>query len=123
MAQYFNEGMVIMRFQLQRDMYQNYFNLTVNQGVFLNIITSIPNLIKIFLGLVVDARVVSNRKHILIFFGLLQAVLEGIIASRFLDDVNKVAALIFIINFGTIILEVTMESILVQQARKNSMYG
>ena len=64
-----------MRGLAVKDLYKNYLHLQPSQSQRYQAYGNLPSLLKVFMGIFVDARLVSKRKYYLMGFGLVKAVI------------------------------------------------
>ena len=74
--------MVVCRVLLTKDMFLNYFNIDLNQMAVYNFYIASPALMKMFIGMVIDARVVANRKYYLICCGIWTCVMQAAVGWK-----------------------------------------
>lgn len=65
-------------------------------------------------GIVIDAKVFPKRKYLLTFFGIICVLTQLMISRRIFDDYESQGLLAFVYNIAAAILDVTIESIIVQ---------
>ena len=112
-----------MRMGAAKDMFLNYYDVDINtMTIYASFIAS-PGLFKMFTGFVVDARVVSKRKYYLIFFALICTLLQLIVSVQCMTEHFHIAIVLFLEMYAATFLDVTIESIVVQQARRDPLYG
>ena len=96
---------------LAKDMFLNYYNTDLNQMALFTTLISSPGLFKIFVGMIIDSRIVPKRKYYLIFFGFWSFIMMSAIGCQ----VSETAAVILLMLdiLGMVFLEVTIESIMI----------
>ena len=68
-------------------------------------------------GLIIDTKVIGRRKYILVLFGLSTVVAQTLIFTKIADEAGDILALL-ILQFGSVVvLDATIDSMSVQQAR------
>ena len=72
-----------------------------------------PLSFKLFIGLFVDLKVVSKRKYILGFFGLVMMVASTIIASDWTNSSDRIIWPFTLMVFSAVFLDATIDSIIV----------
>jgi hypothetical protein len=108
-----NEGLMIMRFLLAKDMFMNYLGASINTvAVYTSAIAS-PWLIKMVPGVIIDARVLPKRKYYLIVCASICAILQAMVALRVFESHLHNMYLLLIYNIGASMLDVTIESIII----------
>ena len=80
MAQYFNEGLTLMRMYCFKDLYKRVYEV---EPAALQMYVSIyftPYLFKLFYGMIIDAKVLSSRATILVLFGINSILTQAVVA-------------------------------------------
>jgi hypothetical protein len=109
---------------LLKDIFINYLKTDLDKVLVLTSIFMIPSLCKIFWGITIDARLIEKRKHYLVVFGLISTVAQIWIGFNYDNmGVLELSSLVFIINFCSSFSDIVLESIVVQQARRDMENG
>lgn len=105
-----------------RDLFRDYMKLEPQDSQqYLLIITS-PTLFKLAFGIMVDAKILANRKYYIMFFGAVQAVSMMIVATCRLSLMQT--CMVLMANFlGQNFNDVVAESYLIQQSRIDPRNG
>ena len=74
-------------------------------------------------GIIVDQKIIAKRKYYVIFCGLVSSAMMVVVANGVFDDAKHTAAVLFIGNMASAFLDVTMESLVIEQARKDPENG
>jgi hypothetical protein len=78
---------------------------------------------RFFMGIIIDAKLLSKRKYYLIFFGFLSTFLQLIISLNIVQSIAKFSYMLFFYNFAAAFLDATIASLVVQQARRDPING
>ena len=73
-AQYFNEGLNLMRQLCMKDLYKREFEVEPQTLQVYSYLIYLPNLLKVFIGIVIDTKVFGKRKYVLVLFGLITVI-------------------------------------------------
>ena len=121
--QYFNEGLLLMRILALKDLMLNkkYYATQPSTAQAITVLSHFPQTCKVLFGLIVDARLVNKRKLYLIFFGFTGTITQFLIGLGGPEalPLYLLAILVFIYNIGAVFLDATIDSISIQQARRN----
>lgn len=121
--QAFNEGLLIMRVYLFRDMMMEYYKVEpADLSIYSSLIMT-PYLFKFVYGFIIDSRIVPKRKYYFMLFGLVNAGIQYIISIFVIKDDVSIAWLMIVFNFGFSFMDATLNSIVVQQARRDKVNG
>jgi MFS family permease len=123
--QFLNEGMMVMRMLLMKDLFINYYKVFLNQTSIYNSMIFSPWLFKMLMGILVDTRLIAKRKYYLIGCGFICTILQLFVARSSPTTVShqNIATCLIIYNVFAAMLDVTIESIVIQQARKDPEFG
>lgn len=107
-----------------RDLFRDYLKLQPQDSQqYLLLITS-PTLFKLAFGIMVDAKIVRNRKRYIMVFGAVQAVSMLIVATCHARLTTMQTCLVLMANFlGQNFNDVVAESYLIQQSRIDPQNG
>ena len=107
-----------------RDLFRDYLKLEPQDSQqYLLIITS-PTLLKLAFGIMVDAKVLRERKYYVMFFGTVQALSMVVVATCHERLTTMQTCAVLMANFfGQNFNDVVAESYLIQQARVDPQNG
>ena len=111
--QFFNEGLMVTRVMVAKNIFVNYLGASLNQSSAYNSIVQSPWLFKMFFGIIVDSRVVTKRKYYLVVSGLLATFSQVYVSLGVITEHQNLCALLTLYNVFASILDVTIESIAV----------
>lgn len=97
-----------------KNMLKEYYDVEITKVVMIISFAHIPELIRPFLGIIIDAKLIQKRKYYLVFFAFTVTLLETLIYSYWVKDVNRLAWILFIDNFSQWFLDAAITSIIVQ---------
>jgi len=69
--------------------------------------------LRFFMGVVIDAKLLTKRNYYLIFFGFVSTFLQLVISMNYFSDINKLSYMLFIYNFAAAFLDATIASLVV----------
>ena len=86
-------------------------------------IISIPGLFRIFYGAIVDSKIVKYRKYYLLFFGLLAFFTLMLVFTEICNNQFSTTISLFVMNIAATFLDVVIDSLIIEQARKDPSRG
>jgi len=105
-----------------KDMLKNYYHEDPTSVVYIISVANITEIIRPFIGILVDAKVIPTRKIYMIVFALLVALSEGVIAMHWIEgkeNIDLLTGVLFIDALAQWFLDATITSYMVQQGRKD----
>lgn len=122
-AQFFNEGLVLMRVLCFKDIYKMEYGVQPASLQLFNSIMMLPWMLKFVFGLIVDTRLIAERKKYIIGFGFTMSLAQLFIFLNFLSSPWGTCIEMIIYNIGAAFIDATVDSMIVQQARKDPQNG
>jgi len=110
----FNDGLGVMRALCIRNIYKERFEVEATELQKYAAIIQIPVLFRMFFGIIVDAKVVSERKYYIIVFNLLAAIPMYIIGNDRCNGPAVVLANLFFYSTCHQFLEATVSSLAIE---------
>ena len=95
-----------------KDMFKTFYMLEPETSQMYSAVIMSPWVFKFLFGMIVDARIVPDRKYYLIGFGLVTVYAQAAVFFQ-PSSVFKAALMIFLYNFAGAFLDVTIDSIIV----------
>ena len=121
--QFFNEGFIIMKMLANQKLYKDYYMLEPGQAQLFGSLAFIGGNLRIFCGFFIDSRILDKRKTILIIFGSLQLVTQALLTFYEFEDASSVVICLCINHFALTFCDTTVESFIIQQARRDPEDG
>jgi hypothetical protein len=78
-----------------------------------------PWVLKILYGIVIDQKIMSKRSYYILVCGIIASVMNFIVAKGICDHAQSTVAIIFLSNVASAFVDVTLESLMIEQARKD----
>ena len=122
-CQYMNEGIQVMRMLAIKDIFKRYYDISPSEMQLVLSFSMMAWALRFFMGIIIDAKLLSKRKYYLILFGFLSTFMQVIISMNLVHDIKKLSYMLFLYNFAAAFLDATIASLVVQQARKDPING
>lgn len=90
---------------------------------FYNSVMNIPWVLKFIFGIVVDAKLVQYRKKYIIGFGFMITIVQFCIVIGLSQSPLSTCVFMILYNIGAAFIDATVDSMVVQQARRDSVNG
>lgn len=113
---------MIMRILAAKDIMKTVYKVEPQTLQLKSSIMMAPWMLKIIYGIVVDSKIVKKRKYYLVFFGTLCTVTQAMVVTIQMKE-DTFVSLLVLYNFGAAILDAVIDSISVEQARKDPHNG
>ena len=82
-----------------------------------------PWTLKIIYGIIVDQKIVSKRAYYIFTCGVIASALNFVVAAGLCEHAKSTVIVLFLSNIANAFIDVTMESLVIEQARKDSENG
>lgn len=115
-TQYFNEGLLLLRIFCFKDLYKRVYRVEPATLQMYSTIVYLPGSLKALVGVIIDTKTVS-RKGLFVVFGLNTVIAQALISLGMVDSECGVLAALVVLNLGIAILDATIDSMVVEQAR------
>jgi len=106
-----------------KDLYKTSYGVEPSELQKFHIITQVPWSLKMVFGFIVDARIITYRKHYLVVFGIIGVVSQLLVSTATVDDPISTCVALVVYNTAGAFLDATLASIIVQQGRKDPENG
>ena len=120
---YFNMGLFVCRMYALLDLYKAYYHMEPSHGQKYIVLIEMPLLFRPIFGMIIDAKLIKFRKWYIFWCSFFQTC--SYLFITFVHDISAfTTTIIFVaITFAIVMVDVTMESIMVQQARIDMKQG
>ena len=112
-----------MRLYCIKDIYKTEYDVQPAHLQIFNSIMNSPWALKFFFGLIIDSKVVEKRKKYIISFGLIMTIFQIFIFLKLSNSAISTCIVMFLYNIGASFIDATIDSMIVQQARKDPVSG
>mmetsp|Transcript_5621 Transcript_5621/g.9692 ORF Transcript_5621/g.9692 Transcript_5621/m.9692 type:complete len:112 (-) Transcript_5621:1116-1451(-) len=111
-----------MRVFAMNEIFMNHYKVEPSVAQVYMSLAMLPWNLKFLFGVMIDSKVVSKRKYILILFGITCTVTQVLQAMK-PDKSQNFVLLAFLFNLGAAINDTTVDTYKIQQARKDPING
>lgn len=112
-----------MRMLAIKDIFKRFYNVSPSEMQLVISFSMMAWALRFFMGIIIDAKLLSKRKYYLIFFGFLSTFMQVVISLNIFTNISHLTYMLFLYNFAAAFLDATIASLVVQQARRDPING